>query len=354
VSSVDGDDPPAPGWRAIDEALVPLYGRREPDAHFGTVVPYALGGPDPIQGISAYWRADPRAHWHIVTLGLTELYEKESDDPDVSGFGFEFTFRLACAQRERQPPTWALSFLQNLGRYVFESGNRFDVGHTMDLNGPIQAGAPTAIRAIVVAADPELPPQRTPNGRMQFLQVVGVTRTELDAARSWNSESFLRVLATRVPLLMTDLARDAVTDLRDVREQIADGIRRDGSSQESVQTESATWRVDGRQLRLELGALHVASVRLALEGRIPHGRSFRVFGPVGPPICLVPGEPAGWRVEADGEAVVAFSPQAARDVLRDLQPKRGTYTWATLPGVVVQVAPTPVTDNHGNVIEVIG
>lgn len=30
-----------------------------------------------------------------MSYGLTELYSKETSDPDVSGFGFELTFRLA-------------------------------------------------------------------------------------------------------------------------------------------------------------------------------------------------------------------------------------------------------------------
>ena len=33
-------------------------------------------------------------HWHYVTYGFTELYEKKSEDPEVSGYGFELTFRL--------------------------------------------------------------------------------------------------------------------------------------------------------------------------------------------------------------------------------------------------------------------
>jgi len=43
----------APCWDAIDAALQPHHGNRDP-YHLGTVLPYALGGPDPIHGISAY------------------------------------------------------------------------------------------------------------------------------------------------------------------------------------------------------------------------------------------------------------------------------------------------------------
>src|SRR5438445_1823446 len=106
----------APGWDAIDAALQPLYGDREP-YHVGTIISYALGGPDPIHGISAYKNSRPRPHWHFITYGFSELWAKESTDPDVSGFGFELTFRVTCKAREAKPPNWALNFLQNLGRY---------------------------------------------------------------------------------------------------------------------------------------------------------------------------------------------------------------------------------------------
>ncbi|SFS61966.1 hypothetical protein SAMN04488601_1012771 [Paenibacillus sp. 453mf] len=43
----------APGWDAIDEALKPIYGDQEPK-DYGTLLPYSLGGQDPLDGISAY------------------------------------------------------------------------------------------------------------------------------------------------------------------------------------------------------------------------------------------------------------------------------------------------------------
>ncbi len=61
-----------PGWDAIDAALQPIYGGREP-YHVGTVIPFALGGPDPIHGISAYKNTEPAHHLHFVTYGFSEL-----------------------------------------------------------------------------------------------------------------------------------------------------------------------------------------------------------------------------------------------------------------------------------------
>lgn len=96
--------------------------------------------------------ADPikePAHWHYVTYGFTELGEKNSPNPDVSGFGFELTFRLKKTPQEIKAeaeqlkkdggkrfenqgvayvPKWPVNMLQNLGRYVFNTRRTFDVG----------------------------------------------------------------------------------------------------------------------------------------------------------------------------------------------------------------------------------
>jgi hypothetical protein len=53
-----------PGWDAIDAALWPIYGDREP-YHVGTVLPYGRGGRDPIHGISAYANS-PTKHYSVL------------------------------------------------------------------------------------------------------------------------------------------------------------------------------------------------------------------------------------------------------------------------------------------------
>ena len=100
-----------------------------------------------------------------------------------------------------------MSFLQNLARYVFQTGNVFEPGHHMDLNGPIMQGAETGITAICFARDPSLPELSNPNGKLDFLQIVGVTQDELAAARAWNKELFLDLLSRHTPLLVTSLSR---------------------------------------------------------------------------------------------------------------------------------------------------
>src|SRR5262249_54453591 len=155
-----------------------------------------------IYGISAYRATDPVPHWHFVTYGFSELYAKESKDPAVSGWGFELTFRLTRGPEET-PPNWSINFLMNLGKYVRRSNNPFGAGNVMDLNGPIAWGTDTAIRAIAFTLDPQLETIDTPNGQVQFLQIVGLTLDEHAACGDWHTAPVLDLLREKNPLLIT-------------------------------------------------------------------------------------------------------------------------------------------------------
>ncbi|RJO76656.1 suppressor of fused domain protein [Nocardia panacis] len=200
----------APGWQAIDAALRPLYGQTRP-AHWGTVQPYSLGGPDPLDGVSAYPRSEPVPHWHYIGYGLSELHEKEWDDPNISGWGFEFTFRLARRPEENDAPNWPAGFLQTLARYVIQSGKWFEPGHTIKANGPLDPErAESRIQAFAFTVDPELGAIDTPHGRLRFLQAVGLTMTEYRAALGGKAIDLLSTLESRIPLLCTNLDRDSL------------------------------------------------------------------------------------------------------------------------------------------------
>lgn len=134
------------GFDAIAEALRRLYPGQD-GFYYGTIIPYVLGGQDPLSGVEVWKSVRGTPHWHYVTYGFSELYEKESDDPAVSGFGFELTFRLKRGE-EKDPPVWPVSLLQNLARYVFSSGNVFGAGHHMDANGPIALDTDTKLTAL--------------------------------------------------------------------------------------------------------------------------------------------------------------------------------------------------------------
>lgn len=85
------------GFDAISEKLHALYPGQE-GRFYGTVIPYFLGGNDPLDGVEVWKSEEGIPHWHYVTYGFTELYQKECEDPEVSGFGFELTFRLQAGR----------------------------------------------------------------------------------------------------------------------------------------------------------------------------------------------------------------------------------------------------------------
>ncbi|MFC9897840.1 suppressor of fused domain protein [Nocardia sp. NPDC127579] len=165
-----------------------------------------MGGPDPLDGISIFGRAEPIPHWHYISYGMSELYSKDSSDPETSGWGFEFTIRVAMRQGETQPPMWPAGLLQTLGRYVFQTEKWFEAGHTMKASGPIGRDD-SAIVAMTFTIDPELGEIETPHGSVEFLQVVGLTLDEFEAARGGNAASVLQFLANRLPLHVTDIDR---------------------------------------------------------------------------------------------------------------------------------------------------
>jgi suppressor of fused len=210
----------APGWDAIDARLAELYPDIEP-LHAATEHTFALGGPDPLDGFSFYARTEPVPHWHIVSFGMSELYHKDSDNPDESGWGFEFTLRVTREPGD-EPPAWPAGLLQSLARYVFSSGNWFAPGHRMKVSGPLREGS--SLTALAFTEDPELGAIATPHGKLQFLQVVGLTDDEYQAVREWNAEGVLTLLAEQAPLLVIDPDRRSITEDPAVREVIARGL----------------------------------------------------------------------------------------------------------------------------------
>lgn len=350
------DEPDTRGWDAITAACQSLYGNQDP-RHYGTLISYRLGGPDPLQGISAYWRDKPAPHWHLITYGFSELYDKESEDPTYSGYGFELTFRLKATPGDDQPPTWAMNFLQNLARYVFTSGNVFNDGDWMPLNGPIASAETTAIVSMAIKADPELEAIDTPNGRLAFLQVIGLTDEEEQALKRWSSHGLLDALSDALPLWVTDLSRESLVDIEPYRTLVADGTARDGSSTGHFWIDHPSWKQEKRLLRsnlttVSLGAQNIAQIVAILPLRLPFGRPLRVLGPDAS-ISFIPAT-ANEIVVNDGVLELKLKEATVNELATLLKPERGTYRPKTLDNLVFDIRPTLIKDANGKVVETIG
>ncbi|MEW6278169.1 MAG: suppressor of fused domain protein [Candidatus Eremiobacterota bacterium] len=283
----------APGWDAVDASLRRLYPGQEP-LHWGTLVRYSLGGPDPLDGISCYASQAERPHWHFCSFGMSELYAKESDDPDVSGWGFEFTFRIPRASPS--PPSWPLVMLNDLARYVFQTGNVFEVGHHVAMGEALPEPG-CALDRLVFALDPELGELETPNGRLAFLQIVAIHRDEEDVIKRWNSHGLLDLLQVRSPLLITEFDRPSVLSDPAALRAVEEGAAREGSAQASLYGTGVHFRLTPPTLTLPPAV--AGDVQRLLLSRIRFGRNFVVKGQ-DLSVVFLPGDRLSWERNEDG------------------------------------------------------
>ena len=205
------NDEDAVGWLSIDKELEKLYPGQEPK-HFAPAIHYMIGGEDPLDGISFYESKNQEDHFHFVSYGFSELYyDEEKAGGDFSKWGFEITFRLKPFAEDNGNPSWVLALMQNIAKYVFNSGNWFEEFHFIPANGPIRLNTETEITALAFVLDPELGKIDTPHGEVSFLQMVGLTSKEYEELKADPqinaTEKLLLKLKENNALLITDLNR---------------------------------------------------------------------------------------------------------------------------------------------------
>ena len=336
------------GFDAISEKMKQLYPGQD-GTYYGTIIPYSLGGGDPLDGVEVWESERGVPHWHYITYGFSELYEKENDTSDVSGYGFELTFRLKRSGEE-QPPSWPVSLLQNLGRYIFSSGNVFSSGHYIDCNGPIALETDTLLTALAFRVDPELGEMDTPNGRMAFLQAIGITGNEMEAMMCWNGEKFLAALEEQIPLCITDLARGSQMEVSAFRDICQNGMEQDGSSTGFLYLDEVGVSLKDNHARIRLGAGHDRILKNMLRARVGKGKALCLQGK-NTLIQFQSGKQA--LVTLEDECLALTLPeQALTELCAALQPHAGVYPLASFP-LTVELVPTRITDQKGNVLKVI-
>ncbi|WP_108803879.1 suppressor of fused domain protein [Aquimarina sp. Aq107] len=201
----------AVGWLSLDKLTEKLYPNQEPK-HYGTVIKYMLGGEDPLDGVSIYESKNQNNHYHFVSYGMSNLYyDLDNCEEEFSGWGFEFTFRLIPFKEDNEDPKWVISLMQNLAKYVFNSKKWFEEYHFIPANGPIRLNTETNITAIAFVEDPKMGTIKTPNGNVQFLQMVGITTEEYEQLKQNPKTGETKIVLDRLkkenPLLITDLKR---------------------------------------------------------------------------------------------------------------------------------------------------
>lgn len=203
------DDSWAPGWEAIDEAFAVVYPGVEP-AHYVTDLTRRamMGGDAYLDGYSLF--PSPKGFQHVVTYGMSELYaDGERFGLEYSRWGYEMTAKVRA--EEPQECMWVIDSMSNLARYTYTREKWFEPFHYVSGGGvPLQEGS--ALTSFVIVEDTEVRGRDTMHGRLEFLQLVGITQKELDwVAGEGGGPDRARELVGRMktdsPLLVTDLAR---------------------------------------------------------------------------------------------------------------------------------------------------
>lgn len=197
------------GWDAIDEEAKRIYPGQDNPKHYASLIKWRFGGSDPLDGISVYDSGD---YWHFVTYGLSELYDKESDDKEWSGYGMEFTFKLKKDSYvdEEQEIKCICGLLQQIARLTFESReifNPFEYLYTGQTTG-IDSRQVSNITGFITIPDTKFQTLNTKNGRVDFVEFIGATNSELLALK--NKELDVKTLYSKIGSDVTDYNRKSV------------------------------------------------------------------------------------------------------------------------------------------------
>ncbi len=148
---------------------------------------------------------DARNTWAYVTSGMSNPWESE-EPQDYSGFGVEFVIET------EQEATWAINVLHTLMAYnlLLASGQMGEPA-LLDYGDRIPFALSDDITAMLIAPPFQLPESvDIQSGRVDFLQIVGITASELTFAKETSSEVLTDKLIEETGGLVTSKMRSSV------------------------------------------------------------------------------------------------------------------------------------------------
>ncbi|MBB3111032.1 hypothetical protein FHS18_003100 [Paenibacillus phyllosphaerae] len=198
----------APGWEAIDIVFERLYPGQTP-VHYGTELHQraVFGGENYLDGYSIY--DSPNGYKHLVTYGMTELYvEEEAVGGEWSRWGYEMTMKLK--EDSIEECLWAINMLSNLAYYTYTQERdleplQFVAGRGTSIRTDIES----AITALLLVNDTEVEGIDTVHGKVDFVQLVGITQRELEVLREDRNQigRLIENMKKDNPFLITDMKR---------------------------------------------------------------------------------------------------------------------------------------------------
>ena len=252
-----------PGRAAIDAALDTLYPKTR-DHRFGLQPAPGEKAP-PLEEVVAYRSLAPKPYWHYITYGLSELGNRRAAGQGRSGYGIELTLRLDDASET--PPTWPINFLRWLAGTVRRDGNPFGVGHSLPLLPNMLDKVSKGTEAVAFALDAELGSVNTPNGTVEFLQVIPLTSDEYTLAGRWDATRIFAEMKSVSPALLWQPSRTSI--LKGPRGTLIEQqAKLDGSAQALDYSAELKW--DDRTVWLD--AIQRHSVIKFLRYRVAYDR----------------------------------------------------------------------------------
>ena len=196
------------GWDAVTAEFERVYPGQTAPKHYGTIIKWIFGGKDPLDGISVYDGGD---FWHFVSYGLSEIYDKETDDPEISGYGYELTCKLKKDNYEDEEAEIKniCGILQMIARITFTKGEIFSPDeyiYTGQTAG-IDAGQKSNLTGFITVADPSVNAIDTPNGRVGFVELIGMTDAEL---RTLSNAESVKEIYEKLGSDITDYHRESL------------------------------------------------------------------------------------------------------------------------------------------------
>ena len=167
------------GFDAIEKHFAKIYQEDINPKHFFPLAAWRFGGNDPLDEIDVYCTDK---YYHFVTYGLSELYEKESDDKDISGYGMEFTLKLKNTKEVDDDFLEDMaSVIQDIARITFTEGELFSENEYIDFGDTL---FDSDISGFITVIDPIAKEINTDNGKVKFILLIGVTKEEIEAIKS--------------------------------------------------------------------------------------------------------------------------------------------------------------------------
>ena len=198
----------------------------------------------------------------------------------------------------------------------------------------------------------------TPNGKVEFIQIVGITADELEAMQMWNTLGVLNVCVNHMPYYITHLSRKSFLHDAKVNDVIQKGSEIEGSNTGFLFNNQIKWKPAPKKLfkrlpaTVTIGAKQVNTIGKILQGRAVKKEPLRLVSNEATVVFSFGDQPQV--MEKDDAIEIMLNEKAVKELAEQLQPFVKKFSIPSLKLIVFEIVKTDVTDSEGNIVETIG